>query len=272
MDLDLKIKPSTILTGLAVFGVGVTGFLASENRMTYEELKESLHEESTNKEKAVIFAKSYWSSILAGALTSGCMIGAQVLNLKEIAALTSAVAIVGAKSKEALETLKEKYPDIYNEVIRDTNAKRAKRKIESEKFPMGENGRKPFYDSFSDILFQATDTEILQAECYLNECLFNIGGATLYDYFANFPKECNIELKEWMKYIGWYEGDTSYSYNASYFGSYVKPQIERQNIEIDGVVEDVNVINWFISPDYDPELGTDEEKCIETAMLTGTDI
>ena len=68
--------------------------------------------------------------------------------------------------------------------------------------------RKPFYDSFSDILFQATDTEILQAECYLNECLFNTGEATLYDYFANFPKECGIELKDWMKYIGWYEGDT----------------------------------------------------------------
>lgn len=260
-----------ILTVLGCAGVGLTGFLAVKNTEKLCDIRRVREEEggAVSKKEAAL---TYLPTLIVGTATCGCIVASHVLSAKQLAAVTGALGIVSARGKEALEELREKHPDVYNEIMNDVNQRHLKEKCETEKFPVGENGRKPYYDSWSDQLFQATEAEILQAECYLNECLFNTGEATLYDYFATFPKECGIELKEWMKYVGWFEGDTSYSYNAGYFGSYVKPCVERQNLEIDGVIEDVNVINWFISPDVNVELDKNEQECVITAMNTGTDI
>lgn len=264
-------KVTTVLTILGAIGVGVTAVLSSKNAISYEIVKKELNEDASKLDKTKAFAKAYWPTVLAGSLTIGCIVGSQVLNVKEIAAATTAVGVVGAKYNELCKELKEKHPDIYKEVQEDIRERHIKE--EFEKNPGVRLDRKPYYLAWSDQLFWATEAEVLQSECYLNEVMMNTGEATLYDYVSSYPKECGLECKNWMKFIGWYEGgDTTYSYNAGYFGLYLKPEVCNQRIELDDEYRDVNVINWLCDPDGDPSLDENELANLEYAIINGTDI
>lgn len=224
---------------------------------------------TTKKERAIIFAKSYWRTGLSMAVTFGLMILSHRSMVKELTATAAALGVMTSKYKELDAALKEKYPDTYEKIHKLIDQKNIRKEISKKGLKKEESydGRNRYYEEFSGQTFFATEAQIKEAECTINERIINTGESNLFTYLASFPKSSGIKLKDWMKHIGWYEGDnTAYSYNTGYFGSYVKPEVVNEPIILDGEKVNINKIRWNHVPDFDPELDHNEVACIEAAL------
>ena len=127
-----RVLAAKMLTGAACIGVVVTSYFAirkgSKVMETIEDVKDELEEDEKDKTKLEVVAR-YISRVapviapvvISGGVTEACIIGAQVLSLKEIAALTGTVTYLIANrkaleeaicelpgGKEALEKVKKK--------------------------------------------------------------------------------------------------------------------------------------------------------------------
>lgn len=222
----------------------------------------------TKKDRAIIFAKSYWRTGLSMAVTFGLMVFSHVSMVKELAATAAALGVMSTKYKELAKTLKEKYPDTYEKVTKLIDQKNIRKEISKKGLKKEESydGRKRYYEEFSNQIFYATEAQIKEAECVVNERVINTGECNLFTYLATFPKSSGIKLQNWMKHLGWYEGDTTYSYNTGYFGSYVKPEVVNESIIFEGEKINVNKIRWNHCLDFDPELDNNEVACLEAEM------
>ena len=282
-----------IALGGAMVGVAVTAIVAAKDSRKHEQeitdfmidqIEEAETEEErynlyeldaieyykehkTKKERAIIFTKSYWRTGMAMAVTFALMIFSHRSMAKEIAATTAALGVVSAKYKELDAALKEKYPDVHEKVHKLIDERNIRKKL-SDKTIKEESydGRNRYYEEFSQQVFFATEAQIKEAECELNERLINTGECNLFTYLATFPKSSGVKLEDWMKHVGWYEGDTTYSYNSGYFGMYVKPEVVNEPIIYNGEKINVNKIRWNHLIDYDPELDNNEIACIEAAL------
>lgn len=282
-----------IMLGGAAVGVVVTAVMAAKDssehkinllcedadkltKMNDEEQEAYLETEDdhypgellTKKERIVIFAKSYWRTGLSMAVTFGLMILSHRSMAKELAATTAALGLMSTRYNDLKNTLKEKYPEQYDKVMKIIEQKNARRDISKKGLKKEEtyDGRNRYYEEFSGQTFFATEAQIKEAECIVNEQTMNTGECNLFTYLASFPKSSGIKLEDWMKHIGWYEGDTTYSYNSGYFGSYVKPEVVNEPIILNGEKINVNKIRWNHIPDFDPELDKNEIACIEAAL------
>ena len=223
---------------------------------------------SPKKDRAIIFAKSYWRTGLSMAVTFGLMVLSHVSMVKELAATAAALGVMSTKYKELAKTLKEKYPDTYEKVTKLIDQKNIRKEF-SKKSPKKEesyDGRQRYYEEFSKQIFYATDAQIKEAECTVNERLINTGECNLFTYLATFPKSSGIKLYDWMKHIGWYEGDTMYSDVSGYIGSYIKPEIVNEPIIFEGEKINVNKIRWSHCLDFEPDLDDNEVACLEAEM------
>ena len=256
----MKINKSVIFTALGCIGVGATASLAIKNTRDYDKKDEPVSKAET--------AKIYLPTIACGIATCGCIVASNIVSAKELAAAVTAVGVASAKYRDLCDKIRDKHPQVYDEIQKDAIQRRASEKF-AKKPVTNNDGSKLYYESFSESLFWATEAEALEAECELNKALFNTGEYTLYDYLANFK---DVELKNWMKFVGWFEGDTSYSYNAGYLGSYVKPVIEQQTITVDGHTFNANAVLFSIVPDINPECNPEESECIISAIDTGVDV
>lgn len=114
-----RILTAKILTGAACVGVIVTGYFAIKRgekvMKKVEETKAELEaEENKDKSKLEVSAR-YISRVapviapvaVAGGITEACIIGAQILSLKEIAALTGTISYLVANRKALEEAICE---------------------------------------------------------------------------------------------------------------------------------------------------------------------
>ena len=226
------------------------------NVLPYGTVKEAYKKCVSKKRRAIIFLKSYWRTGLLIFLTVALMLLSHISMAKELAATAAALGIATSKYNELKDALKEKYPDTYQKIEQYLNEKNI-RKGFSEKESLVEgtyDGRDKYFEPWSCQIFFAKEAEVKDAECTINERIMNTGGATLFDYLATFPSSSGIKLESWMKHFGWWEGDTTYSYNAGYMGSYLKPEITKQNIIFKGDKEEVYSISWNNNADIEPDL------------------
>ena len=91
--------------------------------------KEYYKKYCSKKKRAIIFAKSYWRTGMAMAVTFALMVFSHVSMVKEIAATAAALGVVSAKYKDLQSYLKENYPEQYAELTRKINRKNARKKI-----------------------------------------------------------------------------------------------------------------------------------------------
>lgn len=289
-----------IMLGGAAVGVVVTSVLAAKDARKYddeiaikgEDILENMTDEeydeymdcqdentwrhahvvktfATKKEQAIIFAKSYWRTGLSMAVTFGLMILSHRSMVKELAATAAALGVMSTKYQELASTLKEKYPEQYNKVMKIIEQKNAGRDISKKGLKKEESydGRNRYYEEFSGQTFFATEAQIKEAECAINERIINTGESNLFTYLATFPKSSGVKLEDWMKHVGWYEGnDTAYTYASGNLGPYVKPEVVNEPIILNGKKINVNKIRWHHVPDFDPELDRNEIGCIEATL------
>ena len=180
----LRRNSATVLTIAGAAGVvatSVTAVKATPKALRLvEEAREEKGEELTRLERVRVAGPAYIPSILLGASTIACIVGANILNQRQQAALMSAYALVENSYKEYKAKLIELYGEeadekIRHEIIRDKyNAE----VVEAE----GE--KRLFYDYFSGRYFESTLPAVQSAEYELNKLLMKNEYVYLNEWYA----------------------------------------------------------------------------------------
>ena len=184
--LFFKRNTSTILTCLGAAGVITTAIMTVKATpkavMLLEEAEQAKEEKLTKLETVVVAGPVYIPSILVGAGTIACIFGANMLNKRQQAALTSAYALLNSSYME----YKNKVIDILGEEGHDEIQSEIAKDNYDESIKVSD-GKELFYDAYSGRYFESTKYKVKEAEYYLNRDLVS------RDY---------IYLNEWYDYLG----------------------------------------------------------------------
>lgn len=162
--LFIKRNASTILTCIGGVGVVATSLMAVKATpkalLRLEEAKEEKGEELTVLEKVTSAGTVYIPSVLVGVGTLACLFGANVMNKRQQASLTSAYALLNASFKE----YKNKVDELYGEG--------SDKEIEEAIFEDHQKDRSDeitlFYDEYSGRFFESTMFKVQKAEYFFN--------------------------------------------------------------------------------------------------------
>lgn len=185
----LRRNSSTILSYTAVVGVVTTTVMAVKATpkalQLLEEAKEEKGEKLTGLETIKTVATTYAPSVIAGIATIGCILGANVLNKRHQAALTSAYALLDNSYKEFKKKVDELYGEEAGENIRGEIVKEKYGKQEFE----FEDGKRLYYDFYSGQYFEASPTLVQRAEYEVNRLNISEGSAYLNDWYISLGLE-----------------------------------------------------------------------------------
>ena len=165
----------------------------------------------TKKEAVLSAWKCYIPAVAFGASTIACIMGANALNRRQQAALTSAYALVQNSYKEYKDKLKELYgEEAHNAIVNSIVAEKCKEVsisspsfISNSSLDFGE-GMEPeitrtFYDSFSQRYFESTIEKVIQAEYHLNRNFMFAGVIPLNDFYEFL----GLERTDFGDKVGW---------------------------------------------------------------------
>ena len=165
----------------------------------------------TKKEAVLSAWKCYIPAVAFGASTIACIMGANALNKRQQAALTSAYALVQNSYKEYKDKLKELYgEETHNAIVNSIVAEKCKEGsisspsfISNSSLDFGE-GMEPeitrtFYDSFSQRYFESTIEKVIQAEYHLNRNFMFAGVIPLNDFYEFL----GLERTDFGDKVGW---------------------------------------------------------------------
>lgn len=207
------------LSCIASVGVVVTAVTAVKATPKAEELIRSDSRKNhdgnpyayTKKEAIVSAWKCYIPAVAFGISTIVCIMGANALNRRQQAALTSAYALVQNSYKEYKDKLKELYgEEAHNEIMNSIIKEKCKDLtisavggLYNASLDFGE-GMEPevtrtFYDSFSERYFESTIEKVIQAEYHLNRN-FMLGGVVSLNDFYEF---LGLEKTHLGDAVGW---------------------------------------------------------------------
>lgn len=195
----LKRNGSTILTCLGGAGVVVTSVMTAKATTKafklLEETKEEKGEDLSVKEIIKVTGPVYIPAVITGAATISCIFGANILNQRKQAALTSAYALLDQSYKNYKKKVDELYGEGSDREIKD---ELAKDKYEENKYPL-EGNKRLFYDEFSERYFESTTEDLLRAENELNRIANDMGGAYLNDFYDLI----GLDPVDFGDYLGW---------------------------------------------------------------------
>lgn len=211
VTLFLKRNSSTILT--VIGAIGVVGTTVTAVRATPKALR-LLEEETNNKgepltniEIVQIAAPTYIPTILVGGSTIGCIFGANILNTRQQAALTSAYALMDHTYKEYKNKVNELYGGDADVRIREEIAKDKLREADITVT----SDKALFFDEYSGRFFESTIKEVQDAEYHLNRN-FALRGYCCLNEFYEFLGQ---PVTEYGATVGWSldAGEMFYGYS-----------------------------------------------------------
>ena len=220
----IKKHAPTLLTIAGGIGVAATAIMAVKATpkalLLLEQAEKNKGEELTKAEIIKVAAPVYIPSALIGLSTITCIVGANVLNKRQQAAIASAYALVSRsyseyrnKTQEMLGKDAEK--EIQAEIVKD---KYKKVDIQHE-----EDGKKLFYETYSERYFRATDEQILAAAYNLNRLVQEEGGLSLNVYF----RMLGLEETDYGEYVGWSASQMMDAYWTSWVDfNYTKAEMD----------------------------------------------
>lgn len=194
---------ATFLTIAASFGVVGTSVLTAIS--TKKAVEKTINQEFTKEEKIKIYAKEYVPSILMGATTIGCIIGANIINAKAQASLASAYGVLDRSYKEYRKKVEE---IVGEEKEKEIRAAMAKEYFDLSEVPNPENSDTLiFFDEISNRFFFRTMIEVADAEYHFNRNLALRGYAPLNEFYDFL----GLEPTEYGNSVGW-NLDTAYEF------------------------------------------------------------
>ena len=198
-----KKNTSTILSclgALGVVGTTVSAVKATPKAITVlqeqEEIKMERDNQSlTNFEKTLVVVPVYFPTILFGTATIICIFGANILNKKKQAALTSAYAYLNSSFNE----YKDKVKAIYGE----DGEKRVREEIAKDKYIQQSipesNEDMLFFDEYSGRYFELTLFDLQNAVYRLNRT-FALEG---YTNLNEFYRYVDLPETDYGEVLGW---------------------------------------------------------------------
>ena len=195
--LFMKRNAPTILTSIGGVGVVSTAVMAAKATpkamLILEQAEAEKGEELTKFEKVKAAGPVYIPTALMGMATITCIFGANALNTRNQAALTSAYAMVSSSYQEYKKKVNELYGQEGEEqVVRSI----ARDNYDGEK-ATGET--ELFYDEFSGRFFKSTVEAVQRAEYQINRDLVMQDWATINDFYGYL----NIPHVDGGDAIGW---------------------------------------------------------------------
>ena len=221
LGYNLKKAAPTILALLGVGGVIGTAYVASKAGEKKAALKKQAEEERlTKSETFFLVAPSYIPTVGVAAGTIACILGSNVLNRKQQAALISAYAL-----------LERSYLDHKNKVIEligEDGEKEIAQEIAMEKLAGAkppEDGKVLFYDEYSQRYFPSTENDVLAAEYHLNRNFILRGYCELNEFYWFL----GIDKTDYGSTVGWstYIGPEDYGYQWIDF--------THEHVDVDGM-------------------------------------
>ena len=210
----LKKYSSTILTITATVGIVVTSVATAKATTKandiLQEAKNDKKEELTKAEKIKLVAPSYIFPVIIGASTIACVIGANILNRRQQAALVSAYALLDTSYKKYKNKVKELYGEETHNNIIDEIAKENIKDVhisapgaistyhqDLDEADMGEP--RLFYDEFSRRYFETTFEKVLLAAYQLNRNIILRVCAALNEFYDFL----GLENTDYGDVLGW---------------------------------------------------------------------
>lgn len=215
-----KGKAGTILSIVGAVGVIVTTIMAIKATPKalekLEEAEEEKGEELTRTEKIKIAGPTYVPTVIAGVSTVVCVLGANILNKRQQAALVSAYALVDSSFKEYKRKLIELHgKEAHDEIIDALAVEKAKEVgitaasgcaltcLTDSEFcgdPV------VFYDEWSGRYFETTIEQVISAEYHINRN-FVLRGYTVLNELYEF---LGLEPTDYGSTVGWSVEDEFY--------------------------------------------------------------
>lgn len=179
-----KRNASTILTYVGGAGVITTSVLAVKATpkalLILEAAEREKGEALTKMEVVQAAGVVYIPPLLVGVSTLACIFGANILNKRQQAALTSAYVLLDSSFKN----YKGKVDDLYGEGTDDhIREEIAKDQYKDEEIEATDDGKHLYYDDFSKRYFRSTKETMLEAECILNKSVIDDCGATVNEFY-----------------------------------------------------------------------------------------
>ena len=183
MRKALKKHAPTILTSIGGAGVVTTAVMAAKATpkavLLLEQAEAERGEKLTKFEKVKVAGPVYIPTALMGATTLVCIFGANTLNQRKQAALTSAYGLVNSSYQEYKKKVEELYgKDANNEVTEEIAKDHYERSVVQV-----DDGKELFYDEFSKRYFVSTVADVQRAEYYINRDLSMREWATLNEFY-----------------------------------------------------------------------------------------
>ena len=203
----LRKNSSTILTCIGAIGVVGTAILAVKATPKALELLETAKEEKgedlTTLEVVQTAGPAYIPTVVMGASTIACIFGANVLNKKHQAALTSAYALIDNAYKEYRNKVKEMLGEKTDQRIRDAIALDHREDIDVYTPGYGSidtSGElRLFYEEHRGRYFEATMESVINAEYHFNRNFAMRG----YAFLNEFYQFLGLEETEAGNVLGW---------------------------------------------------------------------
>lgn len=207
---------SLIFSGLAIIGVGVTGFVSAIRHGAYQK---RLEECGGNKTKALL--TTHWPSVIAGCATVTFIVLAEKLNLKEIAVIGTLAAGLISQRDKTEEAIREICgEDVLNKIKERTNEKVVVNYLRSAGPSVEDTGRGDLlcYEKEFGRWFRSSEAAVF-------------GGLTKFK--KDFEEYCPLSFNDLYEYQGLarstigerygypedqsYFGDESFQFDLQYF-------------------------------------------------------
>lgn len=236
----IKKNASTILTCIGGAGVVATSVMAAKATPKAMKLIEAKKEEKGEKltvlETIETAGMTYVPTVITGAATIACIFGANVLNQRKQAALMSAYALLDNSYKEYKKKVDELYGEGSDQEIRDELAKDKYEHVEVN------DGKRLFYDEFSERYFEATTEDVLKAEYELNRMLAQDSGIFLNEFYELL----GLEPVNYGDYLGW----SAFELVETYWYCWV--EFDHRKVVMDDGLE-CTIISMQFEPTFDFE-------------------
>lgn len=218
----IKKHSPTLLCFIAAGGVISTAVLAAKATPKAIKLIEDSgceDEEPINKKKMIITAApAYIPAIISGALTIGYIFSANYLNKRQQAILTSAYALLNdSYSQYKAKNIELNGIDAHERIMRELAVEKSSNPFIYAQGVFGEGAcstcfegsdeeKHLFFDSFSNRYFEATFSQVLNAELHLNRNLALGANMSVNDFysFLGIEPTAKVEKLGWSLYPGNY--------------------------------------------------------------------
>nr|WP_296955042.1 DUF6353 family protein [uncultured Mediterraneibacter sp.] len=194
----------TCLGGIGLVATTITAIKATPKALKLiEEAEKEKGEELSKWEKVKTTTLVYIPTIITGAATLTCFMGATIISQKQQASLTSAYMLLDQNYKKYRQKVVELYgPETHNKIVEAIAVEEA-----HDVYPYVQSGwgcyaqyleddysePRLFYDAYGHRYFNVPLEQVLQAEYHLNRIFVTEGGCidlnTFYEYLGLDPTD-----------------------------------------------------------------------------------